>query len=144
MKKVKHIKFLKFLFHIVSPLFFGIIIYVFWRGIILFDIEPILKSSPPDWIKYNLQDGLWLYALLSAIIIIWEKKISSYLIVWIFFVLLLTFLSEIMQAYNFIQGTFDFYDMIAYFLAAIISILKIKNKINFSITLSKIKKNEFN
>lgn len=137
---MKQIKFLKFLFHIVSPLFLGIMIYVLWRGIILFDIEPIFKSNPPYWIKYNLQDGLWLYALLSAIIIIWEEKFSFYLIIWLFLALLLTILSELMQAYNFIPGTFDLYDLIAYFFAAIISILNINYKTNLSITLSKILK----
>lgn len=137
---MKHIKFLKILFHIVAPLFLGIVIYVFWRGIIFFDIEPILNSNPPDWIKYNLQDGLWLYALLSAIIIIWEEKFSLDLIIWLFLALLLTILSELMQAYNFIPGTFDFYDLIAYFFATIISILNINYKTNLSITFSKILK----
>ena len=69
---------------ILAPITFGTIIYIlsrpqqtalsklFSHGIVHF----------PNWINYNLPDGLWLFALLNSYLLIWGKKVRQ-LFVWI-------------------------------------------------------------
>jgi len=71
----------------------------------------------PNSIKYNLPDGLWFYALLSTISIVWKEYSSVYFVRWIFLSIVLTYLSEILQAFYIIPGTFDWYDLLAYTIA---------------------------
>lgn len=118
----QHRLYYKIFLHIFIPLFFGTTIYAFWRGIHFIDptqkVFPFFNSSiPPDWIKYNLPDGLWLYALLSAIIFIWRENFSGHFIAWLLIAIIITFFSEVLQAYNFILGTFDWKDLLAYSIA---------------------------
>ena len=110
--------------HIFVPLFMGILIYFFWRNLNL--LIPFQENlirfeivNAPNWVKYNLPDGLWLYALLSSITIIWGGYPSIQLILWLFSTIILSYISEAFQAIHFIQGTFDWKDCFAYFLALI-------------------------
>lgn len=120
------------LLHIAIPILCGIAVYALWRGIYIVDIPPILASRPPDWVIYNLPDGLWLYAFLSSIVFIWEEEFSWYFILWAAIVVVLSCLTEIMQAYNFINGTFDWNDMLAYLIAVMLSGIQFYNKMKNS------------
>lgn len=107
--------------HILLPVFMGAVVYAFWRGIPLLDsgktMFPLFSANhAPDWINYNLPDGLWCYAFLSTLSLIWEgPSISRFL--WLGLAIAIAFSSEVLQAYNFIHGTFDWGDLIAYAIA---------------------------
>ena len=111
--------------HAVLPIFIGIMIYALWRGI--FFIDPAQKVFPlicntqtPNWVKYNLPDGLWMYSFLSTFFIIWRQQISKHFISWILLAIIMSFFLEILQAKHIIPGTFDWYDMVSYALSVFI------------------------
>lgn len=122
------------LLHISVPLIFGIAIYALWRGIFLFDpmqsIFPLQESTQlPNWIKFNLPDGLWFYAFLSTIFCIWKDMDNGYLIIWLLVAMIMSAFLEIGQACKVIQGTFDFNDLLAYFAGSIFFFLNFHKKI---------------
>ena len=130
-----------YLAHIMLPLFLGIIIYAFWRGFYLIDparkIFPLICNvQPPNWVKYNLPDGLWMYSFLSTFFIIWRDHLSKHFIAWILLAIILSFFLEILQAKHIVPGTFDWYDLLAYVLSAFIfGATKIRFKEKFVLTL---------
>lgn len=118
----------RYFIHVVTPIFLGGLLYIFCRSNILFlEWIPYISQFPslntPQWVKYNLPDGLWFYSFLSAIIFIWKKKFSQGFFVWLFSIITLCVLSELFQMYNFLPGTFDWNDLLAYFIAAAFCIL---------------------
>lgn len=117
--------------HIILPILIGISIYAFFRGIPLIDrhnnLFPLINSvSVPNWLKYNLPDGLWFYAFLFSIFLIWKEKLSIHFVFWLLLVIIMACFSEILQAYNLIPGTFDWYDLLAYFIAISVFLLNFK------------------
>ena len=113
----------KIFLHIFVPIFCGTTIYVFWRGLHLIDPEekvfPLFSViNIPDWIKYNLPDGLWFYALLTVLLYIWENNFSECFVIWLFLAIILSYISEVLQKYHFLSGTFDFKDLLAYTIAS--------------------------
>jgi hypothetical protein len=141
-KELKSKKYyIKFCLQIILPILIGIMVYVFWRGISFVDpyqkVFPIFHyTKTPDWVKYNLPDGLWLYAFLSTLFIIWRQQISKHFVAWILLAIILSFFLEILQAWHIIPGTFDWYDLLAYALSVFIFVVtKIRFKEKFVFTL---------
>ncbi len=91
------------LFNIIIPLLLGIVIYLAGRTI-----------SIPSLVRNYLPDGLWAYAFLSAILIIWGREIN---LTWIAAVFLTSVGFEILQYEHKIAGTGDIQDIITYFIA---------------------------
>jgi hypothetical protein len=102
-KKLLHIS-----VYIWLPLGFGTLIYL--KG----------TYSIPIWIRYNLPDGLWLFALLNTFAAIWGSGKSS-LVLWAVTVILLSIIMEYLQKMHLIPGTFDLWDILAYVLASLLS-----------------------
>ncbi len=117
----------------------GITIYALWRGINFFGLEPLLTSTPPNWIKFNLPDGIWLYSLLSSLFLIWKDMLSKHLIAGILIVLFLSFISEVFQYLDVIPGTFDVYDLVSYLIAAMIFVIQFLKNIKPSLLTLKFK-----
>jgi hypothetical protein len=132
------------LFHVISPLTIGGLLYVVFRakslrmfswfefiGInaqISFLREYIspLKSWLPSWVYFSLPDGLWVYSFTSIILILWAGKINYWLIIPFTSGILI----EILQGFSFI-GTFDWIDFIFSIMGFFLSIFIInKNKKN--------------
>ncbi len=110
------------LLHVVGPLLFGILIYAVFRSVYVVDMQnkifPILTTSfIPNFFIYNLPDGLWLYALLSAINVIWGNSNLKNKYIWFYIAILIAFLSEILQYFKLFAGTFDWLDILAYLFA---------------------------
>jgi hypothetical protein len=63
------------------------------------------------FIKHQLPDGLWAYAMLSSILIIWNRNIQLFWIAAVFFVFILF---ELLQFTHIIPGTGDVWDIITY------------------------------
>jgi len=100
------------------------------NDIILNTFIPILIGSafyfaePNQLIRNYLPDGLWAYSLISTILIIWNRQINMF---WILFSFFLFILFELLQKINIIRGTGDIYDVAIYFVFGFTSI--ITNKI---------------
>ena len=64
-----------------------------------------------SFIRNHLPDSLWAYALTSAILIIWDRKIHFF---WIFFVLIAFIIFELLQSIHILEGTGDILDIGVY------------------------------
>ena len=88
------------LVHVVCPLLIGLAIYYFTTSIAFTHL-----------IKNHFADGLWAYAFISAILLIWERKINWF---WVGCVVLVAFLFECFQYLHIFPGTGDVFDFIVY------------------------------
>ena len=66
----------------------------------------------PDFLLFNLPDGLWVFALTSQIQILWKKRSSNLNLTWLFIALIFSFSFELFQLTNLIAGTFDYLDLV--------------------------------
>ncbi|HLG39993.1 MAG TPA: hypothetical protein VI461_10005 [Chitinophagaceae bacterium] len=128
-------KFFAIFIHVIIPVLAGTGIYCFFRSKqmmvinffpMLFSNMPLLNS--PEWFKYNLPDALWLYGLLSAMILIWDNKLTSQSFLWFGLVVCATLLSEILQHYAVFPGTFDWKDLLSYGISSLACIFHFTNK----------------
>jgi hypothetical protein len=133
---------LKVISHVFLPLAVGSLIYLFRCNdvIAVKIIDQIFlymksgylvdcqKPISDAWILYSLPDGLWLYALTSAMLIIWGHY-DRKSIIWIISGLLIALISEVLQYTNSIPGTFDPVDVIFYMLAFVLSNLFLSAKL---------------
>lgn len=128
----------------ILPVFFGKIIYVFFRsdnllmftwfekiGIIniIQTTRTVLKNNfiyLPDWIIYSLLDGLWAYSFMYSVLLTWEESINLFSCFWITLVFVLAVGSELGQLTSLVPGTFDYIDLFFSLLACIIPIIIIK------------------
>ena len=77
------------------------------------------------WVKYSLPDGLWVLSYMIFIGAIWKFEIRKSC----FYMLLLTtisVMSELLQLFDLLNGTFDIVDLAFYISASILGILYIK------------------
>ena len=74
------------------------------------------------WVKYSLPAGLWLFAYMYLVDVIWNgaKSISSYIFIYSlpFFALL----SEFFQYFGLVSGVFDWIDVLSYMFAILLYI----------------------
>ena len=90
------------LLNIILPLLLGIGVY---RGAGVVAIPSLVRNYLPD--------GLWAYAFLSSILLIWDRTIN---IAWTAAAFLLAIGYEGAQYEHLIPGTGDIFDVITYFL----------------------------
>jgi hypothetical protein len=80
-----------------------------------------LSLSLPDWVIFNLTDGIWLFSLLQLIDIIWEDEKGGH--IWLALSVIMAIGHELGQLFNVFSGTFDWLDILAYAIVSVISIL---------------------
>lgn len=80
---------------------------------------PNFNNQIPDWIKFSLPDGLWLFSFTSLILITWKNEITSSNIFWLISLPLVALSSEIAQVCSILPGTFDYLDLTMYILGFI-------------------------
>jgi hypothetical protein len=68
----------------------------------------------PNWIIYSLPDGLWLFSFSLIINKIWTKEDKIQFWFWMLLFPSTALIWEIGQAFHFINGTFDWADLIVY------------------------------
>ena len=129
-----------FIVNVIIPLIIGGIIYVLFRNknLIIFDwlnylgLQEyvnylrnyfIFPKKIPIWFKYSLPDFLWVYSLTSSMLLIWGKEIGKNKYFWFFLPLIIALISEFLQYFNLINGTFDFTDILFYLFSAFLSFL---------------------
>ena len=120
--------------NIILPLFLGVLIYTFFTGnrfIGLRHWDPTASAQikVPIWVKNNLPDGLWMYALLSFLFYIHEQKMTKHFLAWMLLAIVMSFFLEILQAIHIMPGTFDWYDLLAYLVATFVFFLTKFNQI---------------
>lgn len=128
------------LFHIILPLVNGGATYLFFRNgnqyfFRWFHMQP--SEEPfyiPSIIKYNLVDGLWLYSLLKTIEFIWKKDSRTKMFAWFGIATTIAVMSEWLQKWKIIPGTFDRVDVVTYLL--VLCLCLYQNKFNpYTLTL---------
>jgi hypothetical protein len=120
----------KYFFHGFIPLILGCLLYIIGRPIANLNIGSYMglhntafRIKLPIWLSYNAPDGLWLYSFLMCLILIWQSDRKPESFVWFFSLITATFLSELLQKFSIIHGSFDIYDMLAYLIALLLCTL---------------------
>lgn len=110
---------------VIIPLLIGAVIYVLSRerSIYFLRILPLYfeKISLPDWVRFNLPDGLWAFSFSSLISIVWKNSSQKSYYLWFIIISILSLLLEILY------GTFDSKD-IMFVLAGLLIPVLIRNK----------------
>jgi hypothetical protein len=122
----------RFSFHVFLPLCLGGLIYLLWRPSSLrmfgwlraFGLYPSAVSfraiaAPlfpyiPNWVVYSLPGGLWAYAMVAWIAIVWREDDRSVRFVWLGIAAVIGPLSELLQLWGLLPGVFDTLDLICY------------------------------
>ena len=68
----------------------------------------------PTWLRYNLPDALWLFAYLLIIETIWTDKERLYKNIFIYGMVSLAIFAELLQYYQIISGSADWWDVFSY------------------------------
>ena len=91
--------------------------------------------NTPDFIKFNLPDGLYCAAYILIMDAIWQNDNSSIKHFIITLLPVVTIASEVLQYYGLVNGTFDVLDLTCYFVPLLIYtaiIIKQPNTFNLS------------
>jgi hypothetical protein len=102
MKRIKYFKTIDFILHTIVPVILGCIIYITGDAHVL-----------PMLLQNHLADGLWAYAFLSCILIIWDRKSN---LAWIVLTIVFSILFELFQYWHLVAGTGDLWDVVVYLL----------------------------
>lgn len=78
----------------------------------------------PNWIVFNLPDGLWLLAYLLVVDVVWGFRLSCQSVLWLSVLPVVAIGSEVLQHFNIVIGTFDPLDLISYSLSVIVFKIK--------------------
>ena len=103
----------------------------FFRNKVLFN------KLIPNWVKFSLPDGIWLYSLTSLMIIIWERDSSISKYFWFLIIPILGLSAEFGQSINIVPGTYDKNDLIFCLFATITPFLLIKKENTMKTTRKK-------
>lgn len=118
--KVKNI-----LYFVIFPLLLGTVIYVSTRTNNIYFLKALNlennKISLPNWIMFNLPDGLWAFSFSSLIAIIWQNSIRKEYMFWLIFSCIVSIIIEISY------GTFDLLDLIFILIGFLIPFIYFKH-----------------
>ncbi len=104
--------------NVILPVFFGCFIY--WQ-----------RSRFSGFALNQLPDGLWAYAFISAILIVWKRQFNT---MWLLIAFITFPLFEIFQYLHVIYGTGDIWDVLVYFISGYVAL--VSNKYFFYINKS--------
>lgn len=121
-----------------APLLAGTLIYLLWRSdsLVVFRWLDVIGLSDfvtevrenvgisatdlPEWIRFSMPDGLWVFAATTALGAVWLEDWRVESTLWIALPLALACLVEIGQATGHIDGTFSAIDVAAYFAGSVL------------------------
>ncbi len=84
----------------------------------------------PDWFLYSLPDALWMISLGTLIYNIWKNELKVNLFIWSMITPIIAVTWEIAQGLKYINGTFDWIDILFYLMVTVIIIIKLKTTKN--------------
>jgi len=138
----KYNRFLRVFVHILLPLSFGTWIYLVYRstGLLVFhwlewaNLHPHVLElrnqwsgwMPPEFIRYSLPDGIWIYTATYFMFMVWEDDASVAGSIWIWVPAVCGVGVEILQWPFGLLGTFDLFDL----LFGIAAVLLVSNQAN--------------
>lgn len=107
------------LLHIFLPLGLGGVIYLLFNNartnisafveqVLGLDL-PLLDTKIPYFLIYQLPDALWAYAFCATFMLIWQR-VNAAIIAFLSFILCTFY--EIMQYFDWTNGTFDVWDIV--------------------------------
>lgn len=110
-----------------------LIMFRWFRYINLSDtVDSLQKISTlytfPNWFKYSLPDGLWIYSYTAISTEIWGHYITKQNVFWILSVPAVAILSEVFQLLKVVPGTFDCTDLAFYLMGLVIPFLTSKKQ----------------
>ena len=130
---------LPFLFRVVVPVSIGAAIYLFFRttSLLVFHwlsavnlLEPTLivrgwlaEITLPNWLLYSVPDGLWVYAVTSWMILIWQRRPPF---LWLFVGVALGLGGELGQAIGIVPGTYQHLDIVSYIAGFLLACLHLE------------------
>ena len=88
--------------NVAAPLLLGFLLYFIGH-------HPLV----PRLVRNHLADGLWAYAFISSLLIIWNREMNT---TWMIIPFFIAAGFESLQYYGKIEGTGDAYDMVTYWL----------------------------
>lgn len=83
----------------------------------------------PNWFKFSLPDGLWIFSYVCLLLLIWRDKGIRKSIHWTLIIPIIAIISELGQLTNIVPGTFDPVDLTFYLLGTILPFLIVKSSI---------------
>lgn len=145
MESLKFKKLFKILLFL-TPLFFGGLIYIFWGAkkllanqfltdymgpsfLALRNYTLAYRELIPSFILYNFPDFCWVFSYTLIMIEIWNEESHCEGQIWVSFAFILAAGGEIGQFLNFVPGTFDKFDLLAFILGLTIPIFFIKRSL---------------
>jgi len=116
------------IFTIILPILFGALLYMtlaptsrlFYSWIQI--PKPYHFSIVPSWVFFNLPDGLWGMSLTSTLYLIQGNEITGKNYLLIFSGLIFGVCFEFLQLSKFINGTFDFLDILFIMVFSVLAI----------------------
>ena len=109
-------------------LLLGILIYIVGRGSSspVYQLIPAAGILEKAWVEsgledlfqgnavllYSLPDGLWMFAVMSIQLWIWDAKIDTHTVFWMTIVYIICLTNEALQGIGISPGTYDNYDLI--------------------------------
>ena len=115
----------------------GFLLYYFFRNdnFLIYEWFPFISKNNYvitdshvilNIVRFNIPDGIWLFSGILFLRAIWMDKYKVFLMYYISFILF-AFLFEFLQVLEFVNGTFDVFDLIT---MALLTLLEgIANKI---------------
>jgi hypothetical protein len=74
-------------------------------------------------LKYSLPDGLWMFAVMSIQLWIWDRQINAHTILWMTIVYIICLANEGLQLFDFSPGTFDVNDLLFMMVGGLLPIM---------------------
>ena len=76
-----------------------------------------------EWLVYSLPDGLWISSFIIIMYCVWRKAKKKERMTWVLSLPLAALVSEIMQLFGWLIGTFDWVDFVCYAIPILIYII---------------------
>ncbi|MFN2531809.1 MAG: hypothetical protein ABR555_10975 [Pyrinomonadaceae bacterium] len=138
--------------HVFLPLFLGGLVYVLWRdpktlmfrwsdslrmgGLIsAIRLTGKLDANMPQWVRYSLPDGLWVYSLTAFMTLVWRDTDSWLRSAWVAVGLIVGCGIEFGQLIGVVPGSFDTGDLVACITGFVLALV-FTSEINFKRSLN--------
>ncbi|WP_306618205.1 hypothetical protein [Chryseobacterium ginsenosidimutans] len=93
----------------------------------------LITPKLSEWFLFSFPDSLWVFSYVCLMLGIWKGAISTPNLFWIGIVPFIAICTELGQLIGFVQGTFDFLDIIFYIIGGFMPLLLFKKSITYNL-----------
>ncbi|MFA5404158.1 MAG: hypothetical protein WC358_04420 [Ignavibacteria bacterium] len=122
----------------VVPVFIGALIYILFRtdslqmyrwfeylkiSGFIYSFRDSVNIFPEGYFKIlinTIPNGLWAFSYSAFLLVIWKNEITSHNYYYFIFIPIIAVMSEFMQLFGIVSGTFDILDVISYAFGSIL------------------------